>query len=320
MSQKNIKAHIVLLETKGNKQTIIGKYSILSLKKTPSGYTLAFKSGEVLDTQVLVTYNVKLLFADNNTKDTVANIATAKIRDLESSGNSYILEIVNVRYASADSTTKPTKPTKPKKPKSPVTKTNKTFVIVLDPGHGGTKKLGGSSPNNATARSGILEKTLVLDLAKKIQAKLNNTIAKGQKIKVLLTRSTDVNKSLAYRRSFPNKNNANLYLSLHFNGFHKASAIGTEIFISSNASKSFAETIVSYANKELNKSYKTPLRSPGTKGVKRANFGAIRNVKCPSALLESEFISNKKGSDYFSKASNMQNFANAIARGLIASM
>ena len=31
-------------------------------------------------------------------------------------------------------------------------------VVVLDPGHGGNEKIGGSSPNNATSTSGVLRK------------------------------------------------------------------------------------------------------------------------------------------------------------------
>ena len=34
---------------------------------------------------------------------------------------------------------------------------------MLDPGHGGTKKVGGSSPNNAISKSGVKEKKLTLD-------------------------------------------------------------------------------------------------------------------------------------------------------------
>jgi phosphoserine aminotransferase len=33
-----------------------------------------------------------------------------------------------------------------------------TRTIVIDPGHGGSKTVGGSSPNNATGPTGLLEK------------------------------------------------------------------------------------------------------------------------------------------------------------------
>ena len=46
-------------------------------------------------------------------------------------------------------------------------------VVVLDPGHGGTHKTGGSSPNNATSSSGVAEKTMTLELAKLVRKELN---------------------------------------------------------------------------------------------------------------------------------------------------
>ncbi len=194
----------------------------------------------------------------------------------------------------------------------------KEFIIVIDPGHGGTKKIGGSSPNNAIAVSGILEKTLTLSLAKKIKTILNNKKIGKYKIKIILTRSTDINKSLRYRRTLPNIKKAKLNLSLHFNGNNNPSVHGVEIFSGSSKSKhrSFAAIILRHAHAEINKQYFTKSR-----GVKDgSHFGAIRDVSCPSALLEGEFITYKKASDYFSNDENMKKFASAISEGLLEAM
>ena len=43
-------------------------------------------------------------------------------------------------------------------------------VVVLDPGHGGSVKVGGSSPNNAVGAGGLLEKDLTLDVATRTAA------------------------------------------------------------------------------------------------------------------------------------------------------
>jgi N-acetylmuramoyl-L-alanine amidase len=40
-------------------------------------------------------------------------------------------------------------------------------TIVIDPGHGGTTTVGDSSPNNATGPTGLLEKTLTLQVAQR---------------------------------------------------------------------------------------------------------------------------------------------------------
>jgi N-acetylmuramoyl-L-alanine amidase len=67
-------------------------------------------------------------------------------------------------------------------------------TVVLDPGHGGTENIGGSSPNNATGPCGLLEKTVTLAVALATRDALQ---AEGAK--VLLTRDHDVNLSLSAR-------------------------------------------------------------------------------------------------------------------------
>ncbi len=54
-------------------------------------------------------------------------------------------------------------------------------TIVIDPGHGGTKKNGGSSPNNAISASGVKEKKLALDFALILQQSLLNQAKKSKR-------------------------------------------------------------------------------------------------------------------------------------------
>jgi|HubBroStandDraft_6_1064221.scaffolds.fasta_scaffold422115_1 N-acetylmuramoyl-L-alanine amidase len=92
-------------------------------------------------------------------------------------------------------------------------------VIVIDPGHGGTSPVGGSSPNNATALpSGILEKTMTLDMAKRIRSAI---AGKTADVEVVLTRSTDVNIGIGDRARTSANNRADLFLSIHFNAFNR---------------------------------------------------------------------------------------------------
>ena len=107
-----------------------------------------------------------------------------------------------------------------------------TGVVVLDPGHGGSRKVGGSSPNNATSASGVPEKSMTLELAKLVRTELN-AIAKrnhGSKIKVHLTRSDDSNLTLYDRARFASANSADVFVSIHYNGFN-GQARGTETWI-----------------------------------------------------------------------------------------
>jgi len=68
------------------------------------------------------------------------------------------------------------------------------MIVVLDPGHGGTRREDSSSANNATGPRGLLEQTFTLQLAE----------ATGRALSALgvtcsLTRDRDVNLSLAAR-------------------------------------------------------------------------------------------------------------------------
>lgn len=101
-------------------------------------------------------------------------------------------------------------------------------VVVIDPGHGGKRKIGGSSPNNATSASGVLEKSMTLDLAKRIKQQL--LAMGGTQLSVHLTRSGDSNLSLSDRAQWAADKQADVFLSLHFNGFN-GSARGTETWI-----------------------------------------------------------------------------------------
>ena len=103
--------------------------------------------------------------------------------------------------------------------------------IVLDPGHGGTAKVGGSSPNNAKSVSGVLEKNLALDFCKIIKSEIEKrAAAAGETVDVFLTRTTDVNVGIADRAKVAAAKGAKLFLSLHFNGLGDPNVSGVETY------------------------------------------------------------------------------------------
>jgi len=111
-------------------------------------------------------------------------------------------------------------------------------VIVIDPGHGGTKTIpNDSSWNNAVSASGVREKDLTLDLAKRIRWSVQAGSGKaradalGKQISVVLTRESDVNLSFKARGGFVVQHRADLFLSLHFNASDTHTARGTEGWI-----------------------------------------------------------------------------------------
>lgn len=104
----------------------------------------------------------------------------------------------------------------------------KTGVIVIDPGHGGKKNMGGSDANHAVSPSGILEKNVTLRMAFLV---CDHLTRREPDVKVILTRDQDINLSLSDRAKVAKKNKADLMLSIHCNQFDKKER-GTETLIS----------------------------------------------------------------------------------------
>jgi N-acetylmuramoyl-L-alanine amidase len=135
-------------------------------------------------------------------------------------------------------------------------------TIVIDPGHGGTKPIGGSDPNHAKGPSGLLEKTITLDIAKRVSALLKKA---GHS--VVLTRATDENLSLADRAGVAKKRKAPVFVSIHFNGFDHTTQ-GTETFCHTTHSAISAELCRNVQKGAV-----------GATGLKDRNKGAPGGVK-----------------------------------------
>lgn len=98
---------------------------------------------------------------------------------------------------------------------------DKVAVVVIDAGHGG------KDPGCVGKVS--YEKNIVLDVAKKV----GNLITQNYKdVKVLYTRDSDVFIELGERANIANRNNADLFISIHVNATDASSAShGTETFV-----------------------------------------------------------------------------------------
>ena len=129
--------------------------------------------------------------------------------------------------------------------------------VVIDPGHGGTKKVGGSSPNNATGSDGVTkEKDVVRTIANQFKTLVDDghftRLDPLFEFDVRFTRSLDVdeNKGLAARVRtagiVPEAWIADYFISLHLNGNAKETVQGTETWVNedaSNGSKSLATKV-----------------------------------------------------------------------------
>lgn len=137
-------------------------------------------------------------------------------------------------------------------------------IVVLDAGHGGTTKVGGSSPNNAQGPTGLLEKAVTLDVAQRVRPLL---VADG--IHVRMTRTTDKNVGLDARAHVARDSGADAFVSIHLNGFDHI-VQGTETYHHTSASadsRALAATV-----------HAAVLKATGLKDrkVKKENFAVLR--------------------------------------------
>ena len=182
-------------------------------------------------------------------------------------------------------------------------------VVVIDPGHGGSSRTGGSSPNNARGPNGLLEKDLTLDMARRVRAALQDS-----NIQVILTRDDDVNLGLAARAHVARDNEADLFVSIHFNGWEDASVDGTVTFTGRGAnegSQQFAARLQSAV---------VAVTGVRDRGVRARNFGVImpsrHHANTAAVLLEVAFLTNPEQAERLTD----DNYKTRIAGGIASAI
>jgi len=202
-------------------------------------------------------------------------------------------------------------------------------TVVIDPGHGGTgPKLGGSDANHAVSPSGVKEKNMTLQLGLLVRSALQTAATNGgHTIKIVMTRDTDKNLSLAARANVAKANRADRFLSIHFNGFNHL-ARGTETLIRgvTDGNVNHADD-KKFANKIQNAAFGV-LRShdPGAKdrGVKDQKLGVLNDVQlgnttgghCRACMIEVEFIDVAAVDALLNTGPNAATVRGDLARGI----
>ena len=101
--------------------------------------------------------------------------------------------------------------------------TNKIKTIVIDPGHGGK-----DSGTMGTKRYHIYEKHIALDVSLKLGAYISQSFPD---IDVIYTRDSDVFLELNERTEIANKVDADLFISIHCDGFTNPQPSGASVFV-----------------------------------------------------------------------------------------
>ena len=212
--------------------------------------------------------------------------------------------------------------------------------VVIDAGHGGYDF-------GAVGLSGIQEKEVVLQIAKKIAAEM---IKMG--MDVTMTRSSDVFVPLPGRSKTANEKQADLFISIHANASFSRSLNGFEVYYLSPAADDMS---VALENAENAGSFGTAQISKPTKGVKAiyldleasenrkasmhaakdivsavqrsvviaarrikpAQFHVLKWTACPSILIETGYVTNLEDEKRLSDPVYQEQLARAIARGFL---
>ncbi len=169
--------------------------------------------------------------------------------------------------------------------------------IFIDPGHGGNDP-------GAIGIKGTKESDVVLQIAVKLKG-----ILEKMGISVAMSRNSDAAVSLSKRAEMANKFGADIYISLHCNGFVNRNACGSEIYSYPGNSKS-----VALAGKIL----AALCDKLGTvnRGAKQENFAVLRLTDMPAVLLETAFITNEDDENMMLSSGFPESAAEAVAEGI----
>ncbi|WP_051227877.1 N-acetylmuramoyl-L-alanine amidase [Gillisia sp. JM1] len=176
------------------------------------------------------------------------------------------------------------------------------FVIVVDPGHGG-------SDPGAVGINGNKEKDVVLKIAREM-IRISKSSPKNE-FKIYLTRYKDSLISLSDRTKLTKALKADVFISLHCNHSNDPRARGIEIYVSNRISHQSNESVLlAYQlQKELRKKLGFESR-----GVKFANFQVLREsvTDYPAILLELGFLSNWEEEKWLNNPENINHMASLI--------
>ena len=198
------------------------------------------------------------------------------------------------------------------------------WTIIIDPGHGGEDDLGCKSQN------GLIEKDVVLAVAKEIQK-----LSSQHGLSIHLTRNGDVKKTRIQRTQTSNRNRAQLFLSLHCNASFSPNHKGMRLYINNpNGQIRFKTTTMpvlgkkriniltqvnflrrsqvfaSVLQKELNFLAEDPIVT--------AEFPIITlaDIHMPAVLLELGYLSNIDDATRLSNPNHITELAEAIIRAI----
>jgi N-acetylmuramoyl-L-alanine amidase len=215
-------------------------------------------------------------------------------------------------------------------------------VVMIDPGHGGDQ-------TGAIGPKRTIEKVICLEIAKKLQARLNQ--APG--VHALLTREGDYNVALRDRYHMAERVKADAFVSIHCNSGRRPTGRGTEVYFLSLESASDEQSkLLADEENAADLVGQTPSKDSDlvsilfdlkqnevirqssalaenvldqimehsrleNRGVKQAPFAVLKSPVVPSILVETAFINHPAEAKLLRDPSFQTELANQIALGVL---
>jgi N-acetylmuramoyl-L-alanine amidase len=215
-------------------------------------------------------------------------------------------------------------------------------VVVIDAGHGGEDE-------GAISASGLREKDIVLDVARRLARRLDRP-----GLRVVLTRESDVFVPLEERTAIANDARGDLFVSIHANASPEPEARGIETYflaatpsdaaagrVASRENEAFSDASVQAAQaddpllsllgdlmhteyiEESNAFAKLVQESLGkidpehSRGVRQAPFVVLLSVQMPSLLVEIGFLSNREEAALLARSRRREQLVEALERAIL---
>ena len=174
-------------------------------------------------------------------------------------------------------------------------------TVVIDPGHGG-------SDPGATSYSGYYEKTVNLNIARKVASYLENS-----GIHVIMTRNSDTFIELNERADIANRANADLFVAIHCDSHPKSSQNGYTLYVAPSASWTSKKTAAAI-DQAMGQ---TGLSSVG---IRSNDFRVLVRTNCPAVLVECGYLTNPYEAGLLYDSDFQDRIARAVANGIINSL
>lgn len=177
----------------------------------------------------------------------------------------------------------------------------KKFVVYIDVGHGGTD--GGYK-----TKAGVLEKDVDLQISKLVSSRLSS---QGD-ISVVVSRTTDITLPNIERVEDANKQNADVFVSIHMTGNDDPTAEGVQTFYrveSDDASDQLATLV------QKSVSAYVDLKD---RGATPFTFDVLQGNNMPAILIQCGFLSNPEEEKKLINPDFQKDLAEGISQGILS--